>query len=260
MSDEVVQGAPEATDVVDVLVTDPVVDAPVTEPEGETAAETSVDWGTRVTEWGGEDSISEAIDFVRSMQTVDGVKFFLSEGAKALRDLGIPADDLAALIAAEEAAADQAVSLDIDPDAPLTMAQYRELERQREAAAAKERSEADFRASVASNVKAGLEALGVTDQKVGQIITQYADEYVTPADYGDPAKIAAALKRGHADFQATVKQQYDDYLQSKVTDGASSPTPLVGGQSPGGTDLPEPQSLDEAIARRRAMWKDQGFK
>lgn len=252
MSDEIsteVTGEAGAEDLASEVVT-----------EESLAAETSPDWGARVAEWGGEDSIAEAVDFVRSMQTVEGVKFFLGEGAKALRDLGIPATELAKLIAAEEAAAEASSSSEFDPDAPLTHAQYMELERKRSEEMARERTETEFRVAVENNVKSGLEAVGITDQKVGQIVAQYADQYVNPADYGDQAKIAAAIKKGYDDFQQVVKQQHEAYLTSKAGDAAGSPTPLVGGQTPGGSTFPEPKSLDEAIARRKKEWADKGIR
>lgn len=253
MADEVVSEA-SAAEVV-------TAHAPVNEGATQDAPVSDApDWGTRITEWGGEDSIAEAVDFARSMQTVEGVKFFLGEGAKALRDLGIPADELAKLVAAEAAAATDDSTADFDPNAPLTMAQYEALEQKRNEKAAQERTEAEFRVSVENNVKSGLAAIGVTDQKVGQIVAQYADQYVTPVDYGNPAKIAAALKRGYEDFQTIVREQHEAYLGDKAGDAASSPTPLVGGQTPGGVELPEPQTLEEAIARRKKMWADQGVK
>lgn len=252
--------ATEATEAAD-AVADAVTEAP--ENDGgaietpETPAAEAPDWEARVTAWGGADAIDDAVALQQALQTQEGVRALFEAAG---RSLGFGDDKIAGWFAdgetpPAEKADPWADIVGDDPDRPLTAADVAKmLDRvvsERVEGPLQERQAAEYQATVRQNVRAGLDHIGITDQKVAQIVCNLADQYVTDADLTDPTRVREALNRAYTDWQGLAKQAQDKYVAEKKEQAAAQPKKLAGGTS-GAEAAPEPQSVAEATARVRA--------
>lgn len=267
---------PADAGVVEPAAAVPAPDAPVTGLEDiapETPAEPEVgtpDYGALVAGWGGEEAVKNALALDQALATREGAQALIEEAGKALYGLD-PAKSalLQQLLAdpAAPAAADPLAELLADPDALLTPAQAVQIADARvEAAVAKvleritpveERQAADARAAVERSVQSACADLKVPEA-AQQRVLDLADKYITgPADLQNPTAVKNAIQRGQADWEAEMAAQQKAYLEAKKVVADETPTPLVSGTAPGGTEPSEPQTLKEAKARVRAALPDE---
>lgn len=230
------------------------------------------DYGELVTGWGGQEEVESALALSQALATREGAQALIEEAGKQLYGLDpAKAALLQQLLAAPDAPvppADAALAeLLADPDALLTPAQAVQIADARvEAAVAKvlekitpieERQAADARAAVERSVQGAIADLKVPEA-AQQRVLDLADKYITgPADLQNPTAVKNAIQRGQADWEAEMAAQQKAYLEAKVQVAADTPTPLVSGTTPGGTEPSEPQTLKEAKARVRAALPDE---
>lgn len=99
-------------------------------------------------------------------------------------------------------------------------------------------------------VDATLKELGIADEATKAAILQIGDRYL--GDDLSPHNVAAAVRKGHADFTALVESELKRRTQGKVETAARVPSAPAGGGAPASEPEAEPQSVKEAIARARS--------
>ena len=255
MADEITDPI-ESTEVPEV-----VPEASVTEPttaSGE-STEPVIDWNARITEWGGEEAIEDALAIYNGLADEKGVaSLFIQAG----RELGLGDREMERFLAGQTAESDDEYERP-DPNAVMTRAEFEaELEAkvlapQRQSAA--EQQAAAYQARVEAGVTAGLAAAGVPDDEtIGLSVLALANQHLT----GDSdAEIARAIQKGWEQFQAAVKGEAVKYSEEKQGDRDNTPNPLTssGAGAPGGEET-KPVSYEEygsdvleaAIKRARA--------
>lgn len=256
------ESAPAADPVVEAA---PVVEAgePVAEivEAVEPVLETAVEGEPVVTEpvveapedpfhvFGGKETVEAAHRLYEASRTEDGViQLFIEAG----RSLGLGLKEIEALFTGQSAAAEAEPVEEIDPDEPLTIGAFQEMQRKQQEQAEAARQEAAH-AAAKEAVRTTVEALGLDPaDPATKVILQFGDNHLK----GDlsPENVAAAVRQGHADYQAQVERDARAYLEKKVAQGAAVP------KAPAGTPaaepaLEEPKNTAEAIklARKRLL-------
>lgn len=250
--------------------TPPAAEAVPAAPDAPPVADAPPDWNTRITEWGGEEAVVNAVELQKALGTPEGIHALFLEAGRALGfgddriqalfEPGAPLADAAPPTPGAEAAPTVEELLS-DPDRVLTAAELKlVLEHERNQARQQEEAE-NARVATKQAVDAGLSALnggkGVEDVDKPLVLT-LADRFLTdrfgqPIDVSraTPDQIKAAIERGHAEFQSIVKREADRHLQAVADTHNDLPTPLSGGNPSGGGEAVEPSSLDEASRRVR---------
>lgn len=233
---------------------EPVVDA--TEPAAEPAAPVDP-----FEEFGGRQSIEDAVAISRALGTETGVRQMAAETLKAL---GLAPQQIEAVLSGQafvsqtpeggaEAGPDPVFG-DLTDDDVVTVADMKRLlgELQQEIRQPWEQAQTQQRVDrAAATVDTTLASLGVEDPNLSQLVLLEASK-ILPQNEWDPAKIEQAIRTGHANVTALMEQARQEYLGKKIEQADSLPTHIgdVSG-SAGGSDAPEPASLDEAIKRVR---------
>lgn len=235
--------------------------APVGEVEPGTEAtpvveETApIDWGVKVTEWGGEDTIAEALQLREALSTRDGVTALMYQAGRAL-GLGDAAID--ALFGTGEAtpAGGEPVptveELLADDERVVTAADIKRIladaEQKQQAQAEQQRTAQ----AVLTTIDSTFTDLKIEDEQDRLSILTIADSLVTPDKHSDPAAVATAIRTAHARFEAKVQAAAQAIVKGKAEVAGQQPTPLPTGGSGGtGEVVGEPQTLAEAKARAR---------
>jgi hypothetical protein len=195
-------------------------------------------------EFGGRQEVERALRMYQHAQTDDGVvDLFLEAG----RSLGLSHEAMQTLFNDLAGEAPEAP----DPDEPLTRGEFQaELERRQQAAAAAEAQR--VRATAEAAVQQELTALGLkVDDPQTQVILTLGDRHLKGKT--DAESIRAAVRAGHADFQAQVETEAKRYLQTKQQQAASVPSAPAGSGAPAEPPPAEPRDVAEAIkaVRRR---------
>lgn len=95
-----------------------------------------------------------------------------------------------------------------------------------------------------------LEAKGLKPGAKNTVaVITLAQQYVSPDEW-DPQRLAQAVNQGYAQWQSIIEEERKNYLGEKAATAEAQPSHL-GGSSPAGESQPEPQSVEEAIARAR---------
>lgn len=204
-----------------------------------------VDWNERVTGWGGEQAIEDALAIADALRDEEGVRALVEEG---LKHLGL--DPTKVFTPAEPTEED-------DPDRLLTAREVEErLAAERQARANEVLQDRIRVASVA--VDNTRTALGIESEEEWDLVRTFAQRHTTP-DELDPDRLAEAVKAGYADMQRAVEAQAKRYTEQRAAANDSVPEPIVGGGvSSGDGDAPAPKNMDEARVAARRMLKERG--
>lgn len=194
-------------------------------------------------EFGGRETIEAAHRLYEATRTEQGVIDLFIEAGKSL---GLSLQQMQALFGATEETPEETV----DPDEPLTIGQFQELQRkQAEEAAAREAEK--VRETARRAVTKTVAALGLKPgDPVTQTILQLADQHVGN-NYGDFDAVAKAVRQGHADFQAIVEQEKQKALTTKHALAQTVPQAPAGGAPAADPGEPEPRDVAEAIKQVR---------
>lgn len=245
--------------------TTPVEGQVDTPPEGVVEAPAPVDWESRVRdEWGGEDTVAQAVAIHRALQTRDGVQALFQEAGRAL---GLGDDKLSALFGepqpvasdgTQPLTAEQIIAeMQADPDRVVTASEVMTLmqhqETQRRAEAQAEQHITAVRSTIADTVK----SLAIPADDVETVLTIGNQFLPVPGDItsATPEQIAHAVRKGYETFNARVEAHAQQRVQEKHDLHKDLPGTLPAGSGTGGEATPEPTSLDEAKRRTREMFK-----
>lgn len=220
-----------------------------------------VDYGAKVTEWGGDERIERALKIDAALDTTEGQEALVIEH---LRARGFDNAQIEAFLRPQPAPGTPAVEsveqLLADPERVLTAAELsRVLTARDEQSQARQTQEAALNAARTA-IDTTMTELAVPEENRQTILT-LADRFlptpgIVPSD--NPAAIAAAIRAGAAEFDRQVQEAAKNYVEGKGAAHAAVPTPLPAGGTGGGEATPEPQNLQEASARARAAILGQG--
>lgn len=214
-----------------------------------TEAEQVTDWSSRIAEWGGEESVADAIALQNALRTREGVEELARQ---ALNALGVGNDKIASLFGSEDATSDVSVDdLLADPDRVLTAAEISKLLDEREAQRLEALSSERMAMEVVRHTNDTFAALGVTDESDKDVLIALADKIIGDGPM-DGASIKSAITKAHAQFTERVKANASAIVSAKHTAQAGLPKPLpASGASAGADKLTEPATVAEAIERTR---------
>lgn len=201
-------------------------------------------------EWGGADTVKQAIEWVNWAQTEEGaVDLWVQLGQK----LGLGIREMEALFKDAEAAGAAGGAGDevIADDQVITMAEARklieaELREKVEAPRTKEQQATQARETVASV----LNELGVDDETDAGDILQLGDKYL-PTGSMDPKEIAAAVRKGYADWERLVGERAQAYVKKRAELNGGVPKAPAGGGAPANPPPEPPKDVEEAKRRVR---------
>lgn len=255
MSEEI-EASSDAIEESSAPAVEPEVPAPgaegehATESAAEAAPEPTLE--ERLEAWGGSDKVEQAMRLYRDL-TTDGEE---AEAARTQMLLtlanyyGISQRELMAMLPnADELPAEEAPAEDDDEDRPLTRKEFLEMQRQQQA----ESAAAAARAQGQSAFDAVVSELGLGQQQK-EIVAMLGNKYLEPEGAFPTAdEITKAMKKGYADYQKQVEAEAQKYLEEKRKTADELPTPLSGGTTSAGSELPPPKNVKEASARVRAQ-------
>lgn len=213
-----------------------------------------VDYGAKVTEWGGEEKIARALQIDAALDTSEGQEALVVEH---LRARGFDNAQIEAFLhpqaPAGTAAVESVEDLLKDPERVLTAAEIGRVLQARDESAQMRQSQQQAQAVVISTIDATMKELNVPDENRQTVLT-LADRFLpTPGVVpNNPTQIADAIRKGQAEFDRQVQEAAKTYVENKGAAHAVVPTPLPAGGTGGGENAPEPQNLAEASARARA--------
>lgn len=195
--------------------------------------------------YGGKEAIEAAQRMYQAAATEDGViQLFLESG----RSLGLGLKDLQALFT--ELGAD--LPEPPDPDEPITRREFDEMTAKQQQAEA-DRQTAKVTEAARQAVRDTVTALGLDpEDSATTLILQLGDKHLK----GDltPSAVAAAVRQGHADYQAQIEKEAQAYLAKKVAQGAAVPSAPAGAAAPSEPAPAEHQDVATAIkAARKAL-------
>lgn len=202
-------------------------------------------------EWGGADTVKQALDWVNWAQTEEGaVDLWVQLGQK----LGLGIREMEALFKEGEAAGAAGAGVGdevIADDQVITMAEARKLIEQElrekvEAPRTKEQQVTQAREAVSTV----LNELGVDDQTDAGDILQLGDKYL-PAGSMDPKEIAAAVRKGYADWERLVGERAQAYVKKRAELNGGVPKAPAGGGAPANPPPEPPKDVEEAKRRVR---------
>lgn len=255
MSEEVEPTTAEESTVSDVSEIESV-DTQVEQVQEEQAADAQVvDWAGRIAEWGGEESVADAIALQNALRTREGVEALARQ---ALNALGVGDDKFAELFGASD---DSSTTIEpsiedllADPDRVLTAAEVAKLLDAREDKRRAELTAQQMAVEVVRHTDATLESLGVTDEADKTVLIALADKIIGDGPMDGPS-IKNAITKAHAQFTERVKANAAAIVAAKHKAQTGLPTPLpASGASAGGDEVAEPRTVAEAIARTRKQF------
>jgi hypothetical protein len=241
---EVVAPAPAPGEV-------PAVPAAGTEPA---PVEAAPDYGTKVTEWGGEDTIERALKIDKALNTPEGQEALIIQG---LQLRGYSTEQIEAFLHPQAAPGTTAVEsvedLLKDPDRQLTAGEIQRILTSRDQTRDQAQTQQAAAVQVAGTIDKTLTELKIPDVNRATILT-LADQYLPQPGIvpNDQVVIDLAIRKGAAEFARQVQAEAKLYVETKGGIAATLPTPLPAAGT-GGVEAPtEPQSVADAGARVRA--------
>jgi DNA-binding transcriptional MerR regulator len=203
-------------------------------------------------DYGGKDVVEQAYKIHQATQSEDGViQLFIEAG----QSLGLGLREIQELFeggSTEEAEPDE----EYDPDEPMTRAEFQaEMDRQ---------AQAQWQGQAQQIEQAARQTVAATAQELGldladpasQVILQMGDKYL--GEDLSPANVAAAVRRGHADYQALVEKESQVYLAKKAKAAQTVPSAPAGSSAPTEPKPAEPRDIAEAIKIARKKFREQG--
>lgn len=192
--------------------------------------------------YGGKEAIEAAHRMYEASRTDDGVIQLFLEAGQAL---GLGLKELQTLFADLGGE----VPEEPDPDEPITRKEFQEtLTKQKQAEA--ERQQARVQQAAAVAVQETVSSLGLDPKDpTTTLVLQLADKHMKD-DFSAEA-ISAAIRQGHADYQAQVEKAAQAYLTKKAATAAAVPQAPAGNAAPAEAAPAEPKNVTEAIAQVR---------
>lgn len=226
----------------------PVVEAPVVETgaESETPAVATDTPAAEVEDpfaaYGGKEAIEAAHRMYEASRTDDGVIQLFLEAGQAL---GLGLKELQTLFADLGGE----VPEEPDPDEPVSRREFQEtLSKQQQAET--ERQAARVREAASVAVQDTVKSLGLDPKDpTTTLVLQLADKHMKD-DFSAEA-ISAAIRQGHADYQAQVEKAAQAYLARKQAAAEAVPQAPAGNAAPAESAPAEPKNVTEAIAQVR---------
>lgn len=210
---------------------------------------------TQLDEFGGVDAVRAAVELHQSLQTDDGVVSMFIEAGRAL---GLGVDQLEALFgeSAAESGTEQSALDGLNDEDEISVKDARaliaaEVERAIQSKVVAPQAEQEYAEAVQTaqrTVRDTVAELKIADEDVDGVLSA-GQKYLKDGDL-DPANIAAAVRRGHEDYEKALAQRAEKRLQAKAKVKETVPS-STGASTPGGTALPEPQNSEEAKKRAR---------
>jgi hypothetical protein len=229
-------------------------------------------------EWGGRDTVQQAMDLVRNLGTEDGR---VAAAVEAMIQMGFDQGYIEDVFSGrgleqpeyEPSPEDDAQQIadffgSLGDDDVLTGNQIKDLftrfgslvdEHVRELLEDRVAPvESDFetqraeeqQARVNAHVQSEMARLGITQDEAQQVFNE-AQKYLSPTDM-DLGHITAAMTRGKADFDALMERRATEYLSRKGAQRDSLPSNIGGHSNTGGGEAPpEPRNLKDAFAQVR---------
>lgn len=218
------------------------------------AAAIPVDWEARVKEWGGEDTIADALKIHQALGTETGAAQLLVEAGRAL---GLTYEQLNSLFGEEEPGTPAgAAGSPPEPDSPVTYAQLQEL-LTKTAAPQQAAIQEIMLAGARQVIEAEVTRLDLGDDR--EMVLDLGSKHLADGDF-DPDHIRAAIAKGYDEFNAAVEARMAKKLGTAQQVRDTAPAPLAGGGgSPGGEVTPkEFKNLDEAKKAVRDEMRSRG--
>lgn len=200
----------------------------------------------RLEQWGGIDAVSDAVAIREALQTEEGVTQLFFESA---RSLGYGTREIQGFIdgtapVPKELGGDAPDKDDLDPDRVLTAAEVQQMIAEQAVKPLQEQQAQQVAAAQQVAVSGALDALKVEDPDERIAILNLGQKYLKEGDE-DPEALAAAVRRGHADFITMVERQAKAYLATKQGQRDGTPTPVTGGGTTGGGEDTEDLSFEK---------------
>lgn len=194
-------------------------------------------------EFGGREEIEKARRLYEAASTEEGV---IQLWIEAGRTLGLTVEQMQGLFGAQAQEPDPE-----ELERPVTVAELRELERQRQEQQSRvyyEQQQQAMRAQAGAAVHEAVKEIGLpgVDDPTAQIVLRLGDQYLDKRN-PTPEAVRNAVRRGYADYQAEIQRQAQEYTRKKVTQAASVPGAPSGGQAPSTPPPAEPKNVEEAI-------------
>lgn len=245
--------------------TPPIVEAPASgepiegaAPEGEPTVPAAPDWGTKVTEWGGEAEVERAVRLSQALTTQEGIRALYIEAAKAL-GMG-EAAALEQLGGAPAGEVEESIEdLMADPTRQLTVAEFQRLNahyQQQQQAQSFQQAEMQ---RISAAVTSTMTELKVDPTDQAYVLAQ-ADALLGPVQgSATDAQIKDAITRAQAQFEKRVADRADGIVSTKATVAEGLPNPLpatAGGAGSAATPDAEPGSVAEARKNIREQFKE----
>ena len=204
------------------------------------------DWEGQVSQWGGEERISDALAIADALGHDDGIKALVREGLVAL---GLDPDAAFSLARGEE---------QLDPDDVLTRAEVQDM-LSRQTQTANERSYQQ-QVDVASRaVDEALASVGANeDEDMRAMVLTFAQRHVSDPDTVDSHELQEAIKMGYYDYTRVLERAGVDHVEKRHAANSGVPRPLKGGGAPAETPASGPKSLDEAKIAARKFLSNEG--
>jgi hypothetical protein len=185
-------------------------------------------------------------------RTDEGVVDLFIEAGRAL---GLTTEQMGALFNVELEKPEE-----IDPDQPLTVAQFQEFQRQQQEAAQAAQRQAyvqQVKAEASRALHASVQEIGLDMQNPATpYVLQLGDKYLPKDQPPTPDAVRNAVQRGWADYQVLTQQAQAKYVGDKKAQAASVPGAPAGSGAPASAAEPEPKNVAEASER---FWKSLGL-
>lgn len=233
--------------------------------------------------YGGKQNVEDLVALGAALRTEQGLKQI---GARSLIALGMDPAQVEAFLAGKLTAAEATTpapaaasdELEIDDEDVVTGAQAKALIENavkealakavdpiREAEEKRQQRETEERQSRATHTvdttlidllgdKEAEDPASTVDPEMANLVLLEAQRHLGPDEW-DPAKIAAAVRQGHADLVAKFERAQEKYLGGKRE--TKQRLPKKTGGSPAGSNgkVEEPKNVEEAIAAGRPLLK-----
>jgi hypothetical protein len=252
MADELLpEGAPA-----DPVAPETTETAPPAEPEGEAYSATdSAAPADPYAEYGGADAVKAAVEYHKALQTEDGVwNTFFQTG----RALGLGVREIEALFNSQGGEVAPEPQGPADDDV-MTYAEFKRMLEEQVLKPQQEQQRVQAEQVAHQTINSTIKELGVESQEIREAILQLGDRYL--GNDISPANVAAAVKKGHADYLKLVEAERKKYLGEKREQQSTVPQAPRGGSLSSAAAAPtedEPKSVAEAIRRSRARRAAQG--
>lgn len=236
----------EITQSVDTGVVD---DAVILTPDPEVEGGETVESTDPYEAYGGKESIEQAVQLSKSLQTENGVwQMFFQAG----RALGLRVRKIEALFQAQQAGGEGGAAPDQPSDDDvMTYGQFKQMMDETVYKPAAEQAQAQAELIANQAINGTLNDLGVQSPEAREAILQLGDRYL--GEDISPSACKAAVEKGHQDYLKLVAAERKRYVEEKRAQANGTvkvPTGSSVTAAPKEYDS-EPKDVAEAIRRAR---------